>query len=137
MTDGLKELNERFYSLYGRLYENQELLTKKQSDYMAERLFEQYKQEYAQLLVETEPERAKAAFLARERCKVFVPYVPGWLARWLLGRRMNRAAELLLREVHERADRAFDERAAELDDEAAEAEEDKKAEQSMLSYRAF
>ena len=35
MIDDLRELNEQFYALYGRLYKNRELLGKAQEDSMA------------------------------------------------------------------------------------------------------
>ena len=60
----LKQLNECIYELYGRLYENEELLTKKQTDYIADKLFEAYKQEYGVLALNAEPETAGEAFAA-------------------------------------------------------------------------
>lgn len=123
MLDELKKLNERIYELYGRLYENEELLTKKQTDYIADKLFEAYKQEYGVLALNAEPETAGEAFAAKERRRLLVPYVPKWLARIFLRKRTNAAAKLILREVREAAERAFAERTAKLDAALAEEEE--------------
>ena len=115
MLDGLQALNERMYELCGRLYENEELLSKKQSDYMSDKLFEAYKRAYEVLEMNAEPATASEAFAAKERRKQLVPYVPGRLARFFLRRRANAAARLLLREVREAAERDFAARAARLD----------------------
>ena len=132
MLDDLKQLNERIYELYGRLYENEELLTKKQTDYMADKLFEAYKQEYGVLALNAEPETAGEAFAAKERRRLLVPYVPGRFARIFLRRRTNAVAKLILREVREAAERAFAERTAKLDaaKKAAEQAEEQPAEQT-------
>ena len=132
MLDELKQLNERMYELYGRLYENEELLTKKQSDYMADKLFEAYKQAFGVLVLNAEPETAGAEFTAKERRKRLVPYVPGRFARIFLRRRTNAVAKLILREVREAAERAFAERTAKLDaaKKAAEQAEEQPAEQA-------
>lgn len=122
MLDELKKLNERIYELYGRLYENEELLTKKQTDYIADKLFEAYKQEYGVLALNAEPETAGEAFAAKERRRLLVPYVPKWLARIFLRKRTNAAAKLILREVRDAAERVFAERTTKLD--AAQAEEE-------------
>ena len=42
MTDKLRELNETYYELYGRLYENGEQLTKEQRDSIAAKLLAEY-----------------------------------------------------------------------------------------------
>lgn len=132
MLDDLKQLNERIYELYGRLYENEELLTKKQTDYMADKLFEAYKQEYGVLALNAEPETAGEVFAAKERRRLLVPYVPGRFARIFLRRRTNAVAKLILREVREAAERAFAERTAKLDaaKKAAEQAEEQPAEQA-------
>ena len=128
----LKQLNECIYELYGRLYENEELLTKKQTDYMADKLFEVYKQEYGVLALNAEPETAGEVFAAKERRRLLVPYVPGRFARIFLRRRTNAVAKLILREVREAAERAFAERTAKLDaaKKAAEQAEEQPAEQA-------
>ena len=132
MINELKQLNECIYELYGRLYENEELLTKKQTDYMADKLFEVYKQEYGVLALNAEPETAGEAFAAKERRRLLVPYVPGRFARIFLRRRTNAVAKLILREVREAAERAFAERTAKLDaaKKAAEQAEEQPAEQA-------
>lgn len=132
MLKELKKLNECIYELYGRLYENEELLTKKQTDYMADKLFEAYKQEYGVLALNAEPETAGEVFAAKERRRLLVPYVPGRFARIFLRRRTNAVAKLILREVREAAERAFAERTAKLGaaKKAAEQAEEQPAEQA-------
>ena len=132
MINELKQLNECIYELYGRLYENEELLTKKQTDYMADKLFEVYKQEYGVLALNAEPETAGEVFAAKERRRLLVPYVPGRFARIFLRRRTNAVAKLILREVREAAERAFAERTAKLDaaKKAAEQAAEQPAEQA-------
>ena len=49
--DSLKNLNETFFSLYGRLYENKKFLTKRQLNVMSNELFEQYKIEAKKTLL--------------------------------------------------------------------------------------
>ena len=46
----LRELNEKFYDMFGRLFRNRKLLdSEKTFKYFGERLFEQYKAEYEAL----------------------------------------------------------------------------------------
>ena len=106
MLEDLEALNERIYELYGRLYENGELLTKKQSDYIADRLFEQYKKEYEILKLNTEPDRATAQYRAEERGELLTPRSPCWFKR-LFGQRKNKAAELIEREEQKTAEERF------------------------------
>lgn len=106
MLDDLEALNERIYELYGRLYENAELLTKKQSDYIADRLFEQYKKEYDILRLNAEPDRAAAQYRAEERSARLMPYSPCWFMR-LFGKKKNEAAKLIEREVEKAVGQEF------------------------------
>ena len=99
MLDDLHELNESFYSLYGRLHENEMLLSKKQAEYIADKAFDLYKREYALLLKKHMPTYESAVFAAEERAAAVIPHVPCWFARIFLRRRMNRAADLIVREV--------------------------------------
>ena len=107
MLESLERLNERIYELYGRLYENSELLTKKQSDYIADRLFEQYKAEYALLEQNTEPARAEAHYRAWQSSFRLTPKAPGWFKRVFLRRRKNRVALLFEQEVETAVERGF------------------------------
>lgn len=49
--ESLKNLNETFFSLYGRLYENKKFLTKRQLNAMSNELFDQYKIEAKKVLL--------------------------------------------------------------------------------------
>ena len=127
MLEDLEALNERIYELYGRLYENGELLTKKQSDYIADRLFEQYKKEYEILKLNTEPDRATAQYRAEERGELLTPRSPCWFKR-LFGQRKNKAAELIEREEQKTAEEGFAARESLLDSQADEPNEEQAAE---------
>ena len=61
MTDKLRELNETYYELYGRLYENGEQLTKEQRDSIAAKLLAEYESEYEVLRLKAEIARAAVA----------------------------------------------------------------------------
>ena len=65
MIDDLRELNEQFYALYGRLYKNRELLGKAQEDSMAAKLLAQYEAEYELLHLREEIARAKELYELR------------------------------------------------------------------------
>ena len=126
MLEDLEALNERIYELYGRLYENGELLTKKQSDYIADRLFEQYKKEYEILKLNTEPDRAIAQYRAEERGELLTPRSPCWFKR-LFGQRKNKAAELIEREEQKIAEEGFAARESVLDSQADKPSEEQAA----------
>ena len=49
MLEEIKDLNEQFFELYGRIRKNTENLSRKQYDFMQEKLFEQYKREFAKV----------------------------------------------------------------------------------------
>ena len=127
MLEDLEALNERIYELYGRLYENGELLTKKQSDYIADGLFEQYKKEYEILKLNTDPDRVAAKYRAKERGELLTPRSPCWFKR-LFGQRKNKAAELIEREEQKTAEEGFAARESLLDSQADEPNEEQAAE---------
>ena len=127
MLEDLEALNERIYELYGRLYENGELLTKKQSDYIADGLFEQYKKEYEILKLNTDPDRAAAKYRAKERGELLTPRSPCWFKR-LFGQRKNKAAELIEREEQKIAEEGFAARESVLDSQADKPSEEQAAE---------
>ena len=113
MPDELQELNERFYSLYGRLYENSELLTKKQTDYIAACLYERYKTEYELLSLRGEITDKSERFAIMERRKALIP------RRWrrlLFWKRKNRAADILIREIEKEVAEEFAQREQELEE---------------------
>mgnify|MGYP001624076638 FL=1 len=99
MKQELHDLNERFYALYGRLYENSELLTREQSEYMAKKLLEQYKDEYELLELKESVERARLMYALRLKRGYLSPRT--WRFLLIFKRKYNFAAELLNREVNE------------------------------------
>ena len=99
MKQELHDLNERFYALYGRLYENSELLTREQSEYMAKKLLEQYKDEYELLELKESVERARLMYALRLKRGYLSPRT--WRFLLSVKRKYNFAAELLNREVNE------------------------------------
>lgn len=127
MLEDLEALNERIYELYGRLYENGELLTKKQSDYIADGLFEQYKKEYEILKLNTDPDRVAAKYRAKERGELLTPRSPCRFKR-LFGQRKNKAAELIEREEQKTAEEGFAARESLLGSQADEPNEEQAAE---------
>ncbi len=96
----LRELNEKFYDMFGRLFRNRKLLdSEKTFKYFGERLFEQYKAEYEALRYKYElkelPEIEKIKQLHRE-------LVPRESRPWyflFLFRNRNRALKNIEREA--------------------------------------
>lgn len=91
MIDDLRELNEQFYALYGRLYKNRELLGKAQEDSMAAKLLAQYEAEYELLHLREEIARAKELYELRLKRSALIPRT--WRS-WFFRRKYNRAAAL-------------------------------------------
>lgn len=56
MLNEIKDLNEQFFELYGRIRKNTENLSRKQYDLMQEKLFEQYKKEFLKIELQKETE---------------------------------------------------------------------------------
>ena len=106
MIKELGELNEKFYELYGRLYENGELLTPKQAALMADNLLAQYKAEYELLALNTGIEEAKELYTVRQRRGTLIPH--RW--RFLFWRKENYAAQVIDREIQTEIARYFNER---------------------------
>lgn len=135
MIEELGELNEKFYELYGRLYENAELLTSKQSDLMADKLLTQYKAEYERLQLNADIVELEQLYTVKQRRAALIPR--GW--RFLFWHRENRAAQMIDREIQTEITRFFNDRekalerlievldredtAPDEDDEAAETQE--------------
>lgn len=63
----LDELNEEFYRLAGRLYENIELLPEPLYKYISARLMERYKEEYSLFELEHDREIRKQRFRRKQR----------------------------------------------------------------------
>ena len=107
MIKELGELNEKFYELYGRLYENGELLTVKQSEYMAEKLLAQYKAEYERLQLKADIGEMKELYETKQRRGELIPRRWRWFLFW---RRTNKAANTIDREIQAEITRYFNER---------------------------
>ena len=108
MLDDIRELNETFYELYGRLYENALFLPSKQRDYTYQVLLAEYKAEYARISSENEIERLSENFSVKLRKKALVP------KRWWLFRKKNRAAQLIEDEVRAAIEAYFAAKEAEI-----------------------
>ena len=106
MIKELGELNEKFYELYGRLYENGELLTPKQAALMADNLLAQYKAEYELLALKTGIEEAKELYSVRQRRGALIPH--RW--RFLFWRKENYAAQTIDKEIQVEITRYFNAR---------------------------
>ena len=104
MIDDLRELNEQFYALYGRLYKNRELLGKAQEDSMAAKLLAQYEAEYELLHLREEIVRAKELYELRLKRSALIPRT--WRS-WLFRRKYNRAAALSGERIAAEVERYF------------------------------
>ncbi len=106
MIKELGELNEKFYELYGRLYENGELLTPKQAALMADNLLAQYKAEYELLTLKTGIDELKELYAVKQRRGALIPH--RW--RFLFWGKANQAATTIEREIQAETTRYFNER---------------------------
>lgn len=106
MIKELGELNEKFYELYGRLYENGELLTPKQSALMGDNLLAQYKSEYELLQLKTGIEEARELYAVKSRRAKLIPKS----LRFLFWKKSNHAAEVLDKEILNEIKQYFDRR---------------------------
>lgn len=104
MIDDLRELNEQFYALYGRLYKNRELLGKAQEDSMAAKLLAQYEAEYELLHLREEIARAKELYELRLKRSALIPRT--WRS-WFFRRKYNRAAALSGERIAAEVERYF------------------------------
>ncbi len=111
MIDDLRELNEQFYALYGRLYKNRELLGKAQEDSMAAKLLAQYEAEYELLHLREEIGRMRELYELRLKRSALIPRT--WRS-WLFRRKYNRAAVLSGERIAAEVERYFAEREAAL-----------------------
>ena len=111
MIDDLRELNEQFYALYGRLYKNRELLGKAQEDSMAAKLLAQYESEYELLHLREEIGRMRELYELRLKRSALIPRT--WRS-WLFRRKYNRAAALSGEQITAEVERYFAEREAAL-----------------------
>ena len=111
MIDDLRELNEQFYALYGRLYKNRELLGKAQEDSMAAKLLAQYEAEYELLHLREEIGRMRELYELRLKRSALIPRT--WRS-WFFRRKYNRAAALSGERIAAEVERYFAEREAAL-----------------------
>ena len=104
MIDDLRELNEQFYALYGRLYKNRELLGKAQEDSMAAKLLAQYEAEYELLHLREEIGRMRELYELRLKRSALIPRT--WRS-WFFRRKYNRAAALSGERIAAEVERYF------------------------------
>lgn len=112
MTDKLRELNETYYELYGRLYENGEQLTKEQRDSIAAKLLAEYESEYEVLRLKEEIARARELYELRLKSAELIPRT--WRVLHIFRRKYNRAAIQSGAEVAAEVERYFARREAAL-----------------------
>ncbi len=96
----LRELNEKFFDMFGRLFRNRKLLdSEKTFKYFGERLFEQYKAEYEALKYKHELKELPELEKVKQLHKEIVPrsWRP-WYFLFLVHRR-NRALKNIEREA--------------------------------------
>lgn len=72
--ENLKNLNDKFYMLYGRLYENKKFLSKKQFNVMSDELAAQYKIEAKKILAPKVIEDKYHLFIIKRRAADRVPF---------------------------------------------------------------
>lgn len=128
MTDKLRELNETYYELYGRLYENGEQLTKEQRDSIAAKLLAEYESEYEVLRLKEEIARARELYELRLKSAELIPRT--WRVLHIFRRKYNRAAIQSGAEVAAEVERYFAGREAALyaaEEAAEQAQEDSTA----------
>lgn len=71
--DEIRALNVEFYKLYGELSENEEFLTRKQSDFMAQCLLKQYQIEFLKIAVAKEINDKSELFELKTKSKWYIP----------------------------------------------------------------
>ncbi|MDE6597977.1 MAG: hypothetical protein K2K60_05010 [Clostridia bacterium] len=99
--DELRQLNEKFYEMYGRLYKNRKLLdNSKTVEFFGKQLFEQYKAEYEALKYKYEIEELPELETVKQRHSELVPrYRRPWYFLFLV-RRPNRALKNIERAIY-------------------------------------
>ncbi len=89
------ELNEKFFELYGRLYENSEFLTKRQQDAVSSRLLKQYEVEFSKIAEIKSMQDKRELFSIRIEKGYYIPKV------FLFFK--NRLAKLMINEIRDSA----------------------------------
>ena len=112
----LKELNEKFYEMFGRLFRNRKLLdNEKTVKYFGEKLFEQYKAEYEALKYKHELIELPELEKLKQRHFALVPRkYRVWYFLWLFKRR-NRALKNIDREIYIELEQHFRKKEAALE----------------------
>lgn len=97
----LRQLNEKFYDMYGRLYKNRKLLdNSKTVEFFGKQLFEQYKAEYEALKYKYEIEELPELETVKQRHSELVPrYHRPWYFLFLV-KRPNRALKNIERAIY-------------------------------------
>lgn len=106
MDRELYDLNEHFFNLYGRLYENSEQLPKEQTDSMAKKLLAKYEREYEKLRLREEIEQEQEIYELNLKRQQLIPRT--W-RKWFR-RRCNRAAAISAEVVRSEVERYFEAR---------------------------
>ncbi len=99
--DELRQLNEKFYEMFGRLYKNRKLLDNtKTVEFFGKQLFEQYKAEYEALKYKYEIDELPELETVKQRHSELVPrYRRPWYFLFLI-RRPNRALKNIERAIY-------------------------------------
>lgn len=112
MIDELNRLNEQFYRLYGRLHENEMLMSKEQVDEIRRILLDNYRREYDLIFLKNDIEYKNKKFDLKQRSSVFISRI--W-RHFIFWRRCNIPAEIAIREIDLAADELFGRKIAELE----------------------
>lgn len=95
MIDELKDLNRSFYELFGELHENAALMTERQADFMAAKLFDVYRDEFRRLYLRCEIANKRTEFETMQRRSALIP--KSW--RFLFLHRENNAAKVIMEQI--------------------------------------
>lgn len=106
MTEELKELNESYYELVGKLHENKEMLSEEMFQYMQSVILEQYRLDYRLLMAEGKIDPERKIFAADLLYDHLVPQRRKSIFFWR--RKWNFAAQQLMRETADEACRFFE-----------------------------
>lgn len=119
MKKEVRALNLSFFALVGDYYENRELMTGKQRDYITARLFDLYKEEYMRLCRRCEIESKREDYAIKLMRAKRIPRPWKWYTFW---RKANKAAKLFNQEIAKETERQFKELEAKINAEPAQAE---------------
>ncbi len=89
--ENLKQLNESFFELYGRVYANKKFLTDKQYKYICSSLFSQYGVEYKKFVLKNKIDNKTSIFSLKRNAALRIPF------RFLFF--SNRIAKIILKDI--------------------------------------